>query len=324
MRKIRFLLVIVIISFAEALVASNQATKYLTKRTVEIEWDVVPGATQYELEIYDGKNRKFIKTFSSKTNVFKLNVKMGKYYFRSRIFDRFERSSEWTDLAELLIAPPPTRILSKLPSDSLIFAGKKTGIFEHTLTWEALPGVNDYKVIVENPDGKLVNEFSIKGTSAKLKVPPGQFQFRIQAVLPDGTVGDPSEPTPVLSILGAKIRAPVISFGKHSRGGRSAFVRSELASSLFDGELFYKTLEGNDWFKVKNFYDLKDHAILFDSTYKPGLYRLKLQAKARGFTPSEYGYSEFVIKPTEGDLLPIPDESIAARQGRQINLPKSK
>lgn len=310
----RSFIIAILLSGSLSWAAPDSVSKYLSKRTVEIEWDEVPEATQYDLEVYDGKNKKFIKTFSSKTNVFRLNVKMGKYYFRSRIFDKFERSSEWTDLAELLIAPPPTKFKSKMPSETQLFAGKKNGLFELPLSWEPLPGIEMYKIVLETPEGKVEKEFSIQSTSALVKVPPGLYQFRVHAVLADGTVGDPSEPTSVISVLGAKIQAPSVQFRKNPNKQQWATFRSELAVADFDGELFYKPLEGTSWNKIKEFRDLKTKSIIFDSTYKPGLYRLRMQAKAKGFTPSEFGESEFVVKPLEGVLNPIPEETMAALQ----------
>lgn len=306
------LFILFIVSVVNA--STDLARQFLTKRSVEIEWEEVPGASQYDLEIYDGKNKKFIKTFTSKTNIFKLNVKMGKYYFRSRILDKFERSSEWTDLAELLIAPPPTKITTKMPNEPHLFANKQTGILDFSLSWDSLPGITEYKVIMESPDGNIESEISVKGTSAVLKVPPGQHQFYVKAVLSDGTIGEKSETTSVISVLGAKIQMPVVQYKKTKDKNPAIYSKatfsSELAVATFGGELYYKALEGTDWKKVKDFEDIKEHEILFDPSYIPGKYKLRLQALAVGFTPSDYREIEFVIKPIEPDLLKIPQETI--------------
>jgi hypothetical protein len=183
------------------------------------------------------------------------------------------------------------------------------------LSWQPLPGVELYKISLESSEGALVKEFDIKGASARLKVPPGQYQVRVKAVLADGTVGDPSEATPVLSVLGAKIQPPSLVFKKEPTDPPKLKFRSELATATFDGVLFYKALESEVWQKVKDFKDLADHQIPLDPSYVPGQYRMKLQARAKGFTPSEFSEVEFVLKPTEKMLLPIPDETRAALKG---------
>ncbi len=296
-------------------IAPVNTSQFLTKRTVEIEWEEVPGATQYDLEIYDGKNKKFIKTFTSKTNIFKLNVKMGKYYFRSRILDKFERSSEWTELAELLIAPPPTKITTKIPEDPHLFANKLTGLLDFSLNWDALPGVTEYRVVTQSPDGKVENEITVKGSSALLKVPPGQHQFFVKAILSDGTIGDKSETTSAISVLGAKIQKPVIQHkmimtDKTKEKTHQVLFSSELSVAQFEGDLYYRGLEGTLWSKVRSYQALKDKEILFDHTYVPGRYKLRLKAIAAGFTASEYQEIEFTIKPTEPVLVAIPAETI--------------
>lgn len=289
-------------------------SQFLSNRLVEIEWDEVPGATQYDLEIYDGKHKKFIKTFSSKSSVFKLNVKMGKYYFRSRILDKFGRSSEWTEMAELLIAPPPAKIKNKKVENQQFFAEKSSGLVNYPVSWEELPGITEYKVILETTDGHKEIETVVKGSSATLKIPPGQHQVRVQAVLSDGTLGDLSEPTSVISVLGAKIQKPTVTYQKDPKLGPVASFSSELSIAQFDGELFYMPLEGTTWKKVKEFRDLKTKQIIFNSDYIPGQYQLKIQAKSKGFTPSEFGMTEFIIKPREVVITPIPQETVTLTQ----------
>lgn len=302
-------LALICLACGSALKAGESADKFLSKRSVEIEWDAVPEATQYDLEIYDGKYKKFIKTFSSKTNVFKLNVKMGRYYFRSRILDKFERSSEWTDLAELTIAPPPTKITSKIPSETQLFADKKTGLYEMPLAWESLPGIEEYKILLESPDGKVSKEFQIKNNSAMVKVPPGQYSFRIQAILADGTIGESSEATAPISVLGAQIQKPTVLIRKSKEKGPTVMFSSELNSAVFAGELYYMSLEGVSWQKVKEYSELNEKFLILDSSFNPGQYRIRLQAKYKGFTPSEFTEAEFVLKPYEVALLPITEQA---------------
>lgn len=294
--------------FNRSLYGADLSSQFLTNRTVEIEWDEVPGATQYDLEIYDGKQKRFIKTFTSKSNIFKLNVKMGKYHFRSRILDKFGRSSEWTDMSELLIAPPPTQIQNKITEEVQLFADKKSGFYDFVLNWKSLPGVEEYKVILEAPDGKMELEKNVKGTETTIKLPAGQHRLRVRAVLSDGTLGELSDPTSVISVLGAKIQKPSVVFQRDPQSGPQVYFRSELSVAQFDGELYYKPHEGLEWKKVKDFRDLKVHQISFVEGYTPGRYQIKLQARSNGFTPSEYGSTEFVIKPTENIINAIPLE----------------
>lgn len=287
---------------------SEEVSSFLTNKTVEIEWDEVPEAVRYDLEVYDGRNKRFIKTFTSKTNIFKLNVRMGKYYFRSRIIDKFERTSAWTEMAELIIAPPPTKITSKMPQPSTVFADRSTGKYLLRLAWEPIVGVEEFKVLVETPEGVIEKDFIVKNDWALAKIPPGQYTFRVQAILPDGTLGEPSEPTEMLTVIGAQIQPPTLVFKKDPKEGQLVTLRTEVAKAVFNGELFYKPLEGDSWGKVKEFKDWNGRKLVFDSTYKPGQYLLQMHASAKGFTPSTVREIEFVVKPAEPVLFVVPAE----------------
>lgn len=283
---------------------------FLTNKIVEIEWDLIPEAARYDLEVYDGKQKRFIKTFTSKSNIFKLNVRMGKYYFRSRIIDKFDRSSAWTEMAELLIAPPPTKIISKIPNPSVVYADRATGKYLLRLAWEPVAGVDKFKVLVETPEGVIEKDFVVKNEWALAKIPPGQYNFRVQAVLTDGTLGEPSEPTEMLTVIGAQIQPPTLVFKKDPKEGQLVTVRTEVAKAVFDGELFYKPLEGEAWAKVKDFKGWSGRKLIFDSGYKPGQYLLQMQASAKGLTASAVRELEFVVKPSEPVLVVVPTEVV--------------
>jgi hypothetical protein len=305
--KLVFLTFFFVVSGKPSLAADSE---FLTKRAVEIEWDEVPYAVLYELEIYDGKHKRFIKTFRSKTNLFKLNVKMGKYYFRSRITDEFERTSTWTTLAELVIAPPPTTIELPVTKEESLYANPETGVYQLPLKWNPISGVNEYSLMVQNPEGQVLKEFRFKGSATKVELPPGQYQFRIKAILDDGTEGEPSAPTSVASVVGVALQSPRFQFHRDSVAGQSVTFRSESPRAHFGGVLYYSPLESNRWTKVKDLPLLKERKIKFDSSYRPGHYKLKLRAIARGYLDSAYNEFEFLIKPTDPMLTKVSEETL--------------
>lgn len=318
-QAVKISIYLLIFLFAPLTGAAEDISKYLSDRVVEIEWDEMPNAVRYELEIYDGKYKRFIKTFVSKTNKFRLNVKMGRYYFRSRILDRWERYSPWTELADFLISPPPSRFVSEMPSKSEVYTDKKTGRYEMELKWEPRPAIENYQLSIADPQGNVIKQMQVRGTKAKVLLPPGQYQFKIQAILLDGTIGDASAATPPLSVIGAQILPPTFEFKRNTNEGPTVLIRSELAKAELHGDLFYRPLEGNEWIKVKEFNQMKARKLVFDSTYRPGLYYLRMFASARKMSGSEYGEIEFLIKPSEPDLLVVPRETTTAVSDREVD-----
>jgi hypothetical protein len=195
-----------------------------------------------------------------------------------------------------------------MPNPSIVYADRTTGKYLLGLAWEPLPGVDEFKVLVETPEGMIEKDFIVKNDWARAKIPPGQYNFRVQAILPDGTLGEPSEATEMLTVIGAQIQPPTLVFKKDPQEGQIVKMRTEVAKALFDGELFYKPLEGESWTKVKDFKDWSGRKLVFDSAYKPGQYLLQMQAKAKGFTPSTVRELEFLVKPSEPVLVVVPNE----------------
>ena len=309
--KVWGLVFILVMTSALSWGGAKPINDYFSNKVVEIEWDEVPNAIRYDLEIYDGKNKSFIKTFVSKTNKFRLNVKMGTYYFRSRIQDRFERLSPWSEMDELIIAPPPSKILTRLPDPPEVYADKETGRFDMNLEWDPVPAIDMYRVVVESPEGRLVKDIIARNTKGWVKLPPGQYRFRVQAVLADGTYGEASESTSVLSVVGAQIQPPTVEILRDPQVGYWAQFRSEVARALFEADVYYQPLEGEGWVLARQLKDLKGPKLFFDSSYKPGLYKVKMRASARKFTPSPWVELDFVIKPTEKQLIVVPREVLA-------------
>lgn len=293
----------------------------ITKRFVEIEFEAVEGALNYDLEIYNNKTKKFIKAFSSKTSAFKLNVKMGTYLIRSRITDIYQRTSEWSELTEMVIAPPPAKLTSKAPDLSKpVFADKKTNTFSTELTWGALPGVEKYMIVAETPEGEKVAEYSSHHSNLKLDLSPGVYRFKVMAILSDGTIGEPSSPSDIYSILGAKILPPRLAFKKNNEGQAYIQVNSELKNAVLDGTLFYQPWESEVWSVVQNIENAEMADIQLDQKLTPGKYKISLKAVAKGYSSSEENSVEFIIKPKLPDIASIQDEITMALQGKDSQI----
>ncbi len=290
-------------------ICETQDKTIFTKRFVEIEWDEIPYAIKYDLEIYNFQSKKFIKLFSSSTNLFKLNVRMGKYLIRSRFTDKFERISPWSELSELIIAPPPTEILSFPPADGTsIFANKTTGVAEINLNWKPLPQIEKYLVSVENPEGDIVKEFYTSKDNIAILLPPSTYAFKVKAVLADGTIGEPSPKSKYYTIVGAKILPPRIKYRKDKNGNSILSMNSELKNGVVSGIIEYQHFESDNWIMIEKIENQKIGDLKLDSKFKPGKYKSTFLSSAKGFSNSDTITYEFVIKPKQQDLDSIDEE----------------
>jgi hypothetical protein len=293
-------------------------SQILTKRFVEIEFESTDGAVKYELEVYSNLTKKFIKAFNSKTSLFKLNVKMGKYFIRSRITDMFQRTSEWSELTEMVIAPPPSKILSKAPdSKTAVIADKSTNTFSTTLKWEPLPSVENYLIIAETPEGEKITEYKSSQPELKIELSPGAYRFKVMAILADGTVGDPSPLSDEYKILGAKILPPRLSVKSSKDKKKYVQVRSELNDATLEGFLEYQRWESNNWTLVRKIENLEVKDIEIEDSLSPGKYKLTLKTIGKGHSVSDSTLVEFIIKPKLPDILSIENEIALAIQGKE-------
>jgi hypothetical protein len=297
----------------------------LTKRFVEIEFEPTDGAISYDLEIYNNVTKKFIKGFSSKTSMFKLNVKMGKYLIRSRITDKFQRTSEWSELTEMSIAPPPTKITSKAPDPGVTtFADKQTNSYTTTLKWDPLPNVENYLVTAETPEGEKITEYKSTKSELKLDLTPGVYKFKVMAILTDGTVGDASPLSETYNILGAKILPPRIAFKRSEDKKEYVQVKSELKNAVLEGILEYQAWESDSWSVARKIENAEINDIELDDSLAAGKYKITLKAVAKGYSASESASLEFIIKPKLPDILAIENEIALAVQGKVPEKPEGK
>lgn len=332
MRKLILSLFLVFLQSGETSRAntSPEAQKILTKRFVEIEFEKAPDAISYELEVYNHITKKFLKSFFSKTQLFKLNVKLGKYLIRSRFTDRFGRTSPWSDLNEMMIAPPPTAFqgLAGEKAINKVEANKKTNKFSTTLQWKPMVNIENYMVWAETPEGEKIAEFKTQKPSLNLALQPGLYRFKVMAILPDGSLGDPSEPSQIFDIAGSKIPPPRLFYRKPNpllqspdqKADRKVSVRSPLKSGELDGYLEYQAWESETWQQVKKIEnvrltDAKIEGFELDPSLRPGKYKLTLRVLAKKYTPSDYATIDFVLKPRKADLDSIKEEIKLALNG---------
>jgi hypothetical protein len=307
------------------LLAQPAVSQVVVKRFVEIEFETIEGAVNYELEIYNNKNKKFIKGFASKTSAFNLNVKMGTYLIRSRITDVFQRTSDWSELTEMVIAPRPTHFTSKAPNlDKSVFADKKTNTFSTPLEWEALPGVEKYLVVAETPEGEKIAEYNSDQSNLKLDLGPGVYRFKVMAILSDGTVGEQSSVSDTYSIIGAKMLPPRLAFKKNSEGSGYVQVNSELKNAVLEGTLSYQAWESDTWAEVRKIENAEMADVPLDSKLAAGKYKISLRAVAKGYSSSEEASVDFIIKPRLSDILSIEDEITMALQGKDSQKSEDK
>lgn len=145
---------------------------------IEIEWDPVEGAQNYELHVFNSDKKLLKKTFST-NHIFEVNLKPGRYLLRARVSDQRQVWGAWSDWTEF-------KVLATLP---VPFLTKHT-LFGNCRDWRALGGEVSATFFYKNYLG--TNWKSIfQGTAKDLRKvlleklpPPGFYRFEIRASNP--------------------------------------------------------------------------------------------------------------------------------------------
>ena len=150
-------------------------------KSVTLTWDIVEGATQYELElsrgdtvlehqIVDGSMRQWVGT-----------VPAGIYRYRVRGFGREHSQGEWSQRAWVVVKPPSPALV--LPHDGQEF-GLNQNIF---LQWKQTDGSREINFDLQiRLDKKEVRTYQ-PGTSQEWVLShslPGNYQWRVRPALP--------------------------------------------------------------------------------------------------------------------------------------------
>lgn len=146
-----------------------------TEVPIEIEWDPIEGAKNYELHVFN-QEKKLIKKNISATNIFEIQLKPGRYLLRARVSDDRLVWGEWSDWTEF-------KVLATLPEP---FLTKKI-LFANCRDWRALGGRLQADFYYKNYLGTQWKKI-FSGDSKDLKKmllnktpPPGFYRFEVRA-----------------------------------------------------------------------------------------------------------------------------------------------
>lgn len=166
----------------------GSAQKPLTKETlrqiktqearIEIEWDPVEGAQNYELHVFTSDKKLLKKTFSP-SHVFEVQLRPGRYLLRARVSDQRQVWGAWSDWTEF-------KVLATLP---IPFLTTKS-LFGTCRDWRALGGEVNATFSYKNYLGTQWKPV-FQGAAKELRKmlieklpPPGFYRFEIRASNP--------------------------------------------------------------------------------------------------------------------------------------------
>ncbi len=275
--------------------AQTQKSTNMSFVTVGLEWESVPDAKAYEIEILSAH---FQKNFQSKSSFFSVQIPLGEHKVRGRSQDYRGVYGEWSEF--VLFSAVPQKIDLKTSSEAsqpIIKIDKYSSWVK--IEWKPIVGVKKYRFYFKDDKGKILAIHDSTQPTVAFKTPPGRYQYNVTAVYSGNIESDPSDFQPSLLISERKIDPPQL-ISSASEEQHKHFRLKVDPQILIKAKVEYSPFLGDSWDPLIDEKIEPSYAATHFS--KPGRYRISFRSTLKGFADSEPIIREFQIKPQESDL----------------------
>lgn len=259
--------------------------------SVDFEWELIPGSSQYEVQILDQK-KKLLQKLTSPTAVFKTELPPGNYFIKGRVLDRRKAFSDWSSLSDFTILPPQPKLKeAPLP---LLKTNPQTFQAELNLDWEETRGTAEYQILIKNEKGQEIQKLTTKTPGSKVLLKPGKYTYEVVSISKDGIRSEPLKSQNLIEVPAVEL-LKVKSVRMENRK-----ILLEKSLSLPTGILiFYRPYYG-EWKQVAQ-ESTESESYELSKDLKPGEYKVIARHLSPLGESSEPFELSFIIKPE--DLL---------------------
>lgn len=273
------------------------------RRVTNFEWDPIPQAKSYEIEITPiGAAKKDPYRFTVNDPMWNGELKPGKYTMRLRSRDRRGVPGEWSGAEEFYVKLYAPKAITPLAQTQIKSNEEET--FELTLQWEFQSDASKYKVHIEDDSKTFMQDLESTEGQIKIKVPVARnYSWSITGFDKQGKEGEPFGEALPFTVLGKKLETPKIE------APETSYVRELVWAPVPHTEKYKYSLlrKGNDrkWRKFKE-EEVTQTNLVFDPKWKGGEY--KFSVSAIGTLRDTSKLHTIVFKVANGD------RSVAAEQ----------
>lgn len=302
-------LFLILTFLTEATPALAQAQAY--RRDVDFEWEEVPDAKFYDVEIrpVTEKGPGNAMTFKTKSALWVGKLVPGKYTMSLRSRDRRGVPGEWSPPSEFNVNLDPVKI--KYPMAQEKIKTNETSAFSQKFEWLPVKGAKEYRFELTSEDGKTQVVETLEGLSHSVKLPVAMnYTWKITASGQNNMQSDAVTVT-TFSVIGKKIESPKIT------PPESEFVRELTWSRPENVDKYDLTLSrlnptAKKWERVLTQENVSEERFDFDSKHRGGVYRLDVKAKGPLRTDSESTRVQFKV--LEGNRSPAAEYTAMVRK----------
>lgn len=198
----KFILLLVLFSFS----AMAQDTRW-----IDIEWEQVEGATNYEVELFQGEGENLVPRGKYKidTSSWSSAVPPGKYSLRIRSLDKRGVPGEWSESI-------PVKVRMHNPKPFQPTPGAQVSTPNVDFEWSEVEGAALYQLVVKNSSDKIVSDSTVKDVRTSLYLDElGPYSWAAYA-LEEGEPKRSAEDFTATSFksfmrVGGELESPVVS-----------------------------------------------------------------------------------------------------------------
>lgn len=275
-----------------SLAAPSALASSRVRRNVEVDWEPVPGASEYEVQIVrkDDRSKKPTRLKTHEPH-WSAVVKPGLYLFQLRSYDERGVPGEWSPPSDLQVKLPSVVMTSPMPGDAI--DAEEDDKHEVKFEWEEVPGAHSYKLDVRSTTSTWQVEKEVSDTEFKLDVPVGEkLEWNVTAIDAKDEVGDTNALPQSFETKGPPLPSPDVTkpLSKYVEDMEWAPVPN---AKNYNYELDYKDPKSKKWQKIEAKADVTEPKIKWDIKRPSGKYRLKVQARGERRKPSKVATLEF-------------------------------
>lgn len=284
-------------------------------KTITLEWEEIPGAQKYEIEI--------VQTASSRSKVYNTNqtkwsgkLERGAYTYRIRALDHREVPGPWSEFESLLLQLPAPKLLS--PEDKLEVLSEKSDTQEIEFKWLPIVEAHHYVLEVDSLCGANKIQKETQAAEITISLPSAcSYSWGVIVYMDEKNEGSKAKSSRQFTIVGGPTEKVVIQEPSTSSDDKIKWASINGAKY---GVSLFKLSNGDQWKKVEQKETLTAEYSM-PTDLESGVYQIAVVAQAPNrkiSTPSqlifEHGHSAIETK----------SESLLANMDLKMLKPQSK
>lgn len=291
------------------LVTHNLAAQQAGGRVISFEWEPIPAAHSYDIEIYQDPSKNLVSSTSSLDARWEGTLPPGYYSLRTRSRDKRKVPGNWSPLSSFQVHLPQVHLISPQGKTQSSDATETAVQFQ----WKASEGATGYVLTLITADEANVvapQKFKTESTTLEIKLPVAR-KYSWSVVATDqmnNTSDDPeSEKNQALrfELWGAKLEKSKLETPSNGYVRELSWTQPDFLEDQ-DIALQRQDPVTKKWINVFRSKNYKNPSLAFSQNWDGGTYRFIVQNRAQLRPPSDLAFIQFPV--VAGDRSPASQE----------------